>query len=106
MLVLMTSWLQLGAPGPEYTLLEFFSGSARISRLAKARGHTVMAVDTLYDVTAPPPRTKSKKQKAMYPNSRSCWIRAPHLLKVKLSFLRLPALTTRIAICNGFCYDS
>ena len=69
----MASWLEgpaIDTKGGEYDLLEFFAGSARISRLAKARGYRSIAVDTLYDPTAPPPRTK-KKDRQGYPNERS-----------------------------------
>ena len=71
LLVIMANHL----PGPhtsrDYTVLEFFSGTARISRLAKARGYQVAAMDILYDSTTAPPRTKTKKEKARYPNTRS-----------------------------------
>ena len=69
LLVLMTSWLRLRAPSIPYDLLEFFAGSARIARLAKARGYSSVAVDLLYDTTAPPPNTKKKGRKR-YQNSK------------------------------------
>ena len=70
LLVLMTSWLRLRAPDNRYDLLEFFAGSARIARLAKARGYSSVAVDLLYDTTAPPPKTKRKACKG-FKNSKS-----------------------------------
>ena len=39
--------------------------------LQKCHGHVVVAMDTLYDKTAPPPRTQAKKEKAKFPNTRS-----------------------------------
>ena len=75
MLVLMTSWLDGEAMGAkpvaeEYQMIELFSGSARIARLANSCGYASVAVDTLYDVNAPPPRA-TKKERQEYEYARS-----------------------------------
>ena len=69
----MCTWLELGPLHTEQEpdLIEFFSGSGRVSRLAHARGYHAVAIDTLYDTSAPPPRTPKRKLKE-YRNARSC----------------------------------
>ena len=66
----MTNYLPPVETTEGLDLIEFFSGVARISRLAKKRGYEVLAFDTLYDSSAPPPRSKLR-ERANYMNSRS-----------------------------------
>ena len=68
--VMMTSFLDGVVLEGKYDLLEFFSGTARVSRLGTMMGYTPAAMDITYDTSAPPPKCK-KKEKANYPNSRS-----------------------------------
>ena len=70
LLTLLTNYLPPVETFYGLDVVEFFSGVARISRLAKRCGYEVLAVDTLYDSTAPPPKAK-KKDRALYLNSRS-----------------------------------
>ena len=67
----MTSFLDPVSLETKYDMYEFFSGKARVARLAKAAGFSPIAMDMVYDASAPPPKTKSLKTKAMYPNARS-----------------------------------
>ena len=60
MLVWMVSYMDVPALPHDADLLEFFSGSARISRLSKGVGYKTIALDILYDSSAPPPKTKKK----------------------------------------------
>ena len=68
--VLMVNHMDGANLKQSYDLIEFFSGSARISRLASARGFSAVAVDMIYDNDAPPPRT-SKKNMKNYPYPRN-----------------------------------
>ena len=54
----------------KYDIIEFFSGSARVPRLAKSLGYTTVAMDWTYDTSAPPPKAK-KKARSRCANSRS-----------------------------------
>ena len=66
----MTTYLDGVVLENKYDILEFFSGTARVSRLGKMMGYTPAAMDITYDGTAPPPKCK-KKDKAKYRNARS-----------------------------------
>ena len=66
----MASFLEGTDMETNYDIIEFFSGTARVSRLAKKLGHNPAALDIGYDCTAPPPKAK-KKERCLYPNARS-----------------------------------
>ena len=71
MLVMITSFLEPASLESKYDFYDFFSGKARVSRLAKAAGYSPLAFDVVYDASAPPPKIKSKVQKSRFPNPRS-----------------------------------
>ena len=66
----MTSFLDGVELEDHYDVIEFFSGTARVSRMAKSMGYTPLALGIRYDNTVPPPKQKKKKQ-SRFPNARS-----------------------------------
>ena len=99
LIVLLVSCLPTRADTRPYDLLEFFSGSGRISRMASALGYSCAAIDTVYDCTAPPPKTK-KRDRKKYKNVRSAMD-----LNTSAGFLPL-ALLLVTCLCHLFLNDS